>query len=76
MSKKSEIVLAGQARVHLQSGSKIMNRKTVKAEMLETKQLGVLILLLWKGLDDTKKAVGFMSSIQKSFFIMLEKCAL
>ena len=30
-----------------------------------------------KGLDDTnKEAVGLMSSIQKSFFIMLEKCAL
>ena len=39
-------------------------------------RLGVLIRLLWKGLDDTKEAVGLMSSIQKSFLMIPEKCAL
>ena len=38
--------------------------------------LGVLLLLLRKGLDDTREVLGPKRSVQKSFLIMLEKCAL
>ena len=38
--------------------------------------LGVLPLLLRKGLDDTREVLGPKRSVQKSFLIMLEKCAL
>ena len=39
-------------------------------------RVGVLLLLLRKGLDNTREVLGPKRSVQKSFLIILEKGAL
>ena len=45
-------------------------------DVLATPAVGVLLFLLQRGLDNTREVLGPKRSVQKSFLIMLEKCAL